>query len=212
MKIHLVHLGRRSYANALETQLARQREIIAGQAQSALFLVEHDPVLTLGASFREENLHLLREEYERLGIKIELTGRGGDVTYHGPGQLVAYPVFDLKEFGKDLHKWLRNLEEVFIRAIAEFGLEGRRFPPHTGVWVGDEKVAAIGVKVSKWVSIHGVALNCNNDLAPFETIVPCGIQGYGVTSLSKIAGRDIFIEEAEPAVLRGFQTVFDVTF
>ena len=212
MKIDVVHLGRRSYANALETQLSRQTEIIAGQATSTLFLVEHDPVLTLGASFHEENLHFSREEYEALGIQIEATGRGGDVTYHGPGQLVAYPVFDLREFGKDLHKWLRDLEEVVLRAVAEFGIEGRRFPPHTGVWVGDEKVAAIGVKVSRWVSIHGVSLNCNNDLSPFETIVPCGIQGYGVTSLSKIAGRDISVAEAEPAVLRGFQSVFGVEF
>ncbi len=212
MKFDLVYLGRRSYSEALELQLERQKRMIAGHAQSALFLVEHEPVLTLGASFHEENLHLSREEYKELGIQIEPTGRGGDVTYHGPGQLVAYPVFDLKEFGKDLHKWLRDLEEVFLQAVAEFGIEGRRFPPHTGVWVGEEKVAAIGVKVSKWVSIHGVALNCNNDLSPFETIIPCGIKGYGVTSLSKIAGRNISIAEAEPAVLRGFRSVFGVTF
>jgi lipoate-protein ligase B len=104
------------------------------------------------------------------------------------------------------------LEEVFIRAIAEFGLEGRRFPPHTGVWVDDDKLAAIGVKVSKWVSIHGVALNCDVDLSPFDDIVPCGIRGHGVTSLSKLLGRDVSINEAEPAVIKGFESVFGVSF
>jgi lipoate-protein ligase B len=212
MKVELVHLGRRSYLAALSVQETRQQEIISGQDRSALYFVEHDPVLTLGASFHEENLHFSREEYQGLGIQLEPTGRGGDVTYHGPGQLVAYPVFDLREFGKDLHKWLRDLEEVFIQATAKFGITARRFPPHTGVWVGDAKVAAIGVKVSKWVSIHGVALNCNNDLAPFETIVPCGIQGYGVTSLTALLGRQISIEDAVPAVLRGFESVFGITF
>jgi lipoyl(octanoyl) transferase len=206
----LVRLGRLSYAAALGVQLARQQEIIAAKADSTLILVEHEPVLTLGASFHEANLLLSHEEYRARGIAIEASGRGGDITYHGPGQLVAYPVFDLSQFGQDLHRWLRDLEEVFIRALGELGIASRRFPPHTGVWIGERKVAAIGVKVSRWVSIHGVALNCNCDLTPFDSIVPCGITGYGVTSVSEALGRDVSVEDAEPAVLRGFASVFGI--
>ena len=210
MNVDLVRLGRLSYAAALEVQVARQQAIIAGEVGSTLFLVEHDPVITLGANFHERNLRLSRDAYAVRGIAIEKTGRGGDVTYHGPGQLVAYPVFDLRHFGKDLHRWLRDLEEVFIRAITELGCAARRFPPNTGVWIGDGKVAAIGVKVSRWVSIHGVALNCDTALEPFESIVPCGIEGYGVTSLSAEFGRPVSIADAEPAVLRGFESVFGI--
>ncbi|SRR5579871_805401 len=198
------------YGEALDAQLERRRAILAGAAESTLFLVEHEPVITLGAGFHEANLLLSRAEYLARGIEILPTGRGGDVTFHGHGQLVAYPVFDLRRFRKDLHRWLRDMEEVFMRVVTEFGLTPRRFPPHTGVWIGDAKVAAIGVQVSRWVSIHGVALNCDSDLAPFETIVPCGIQGYGVTSLSKELDRQVTIVEAEPAVLRSFASVFDI--
>jgi lipoyl(octanoyl) transferase len=119
-------------------------------------------------------------------------------------------VFDLHLFGKDLHKWLRDLEEVFIRAVGEYGLQARRFAPNTGVWIGDAKVAAIGVKVSRWVSTHGVALNCDADLTPFETIVPCGIKGFGVTSLTVELRKPVSIADAEPAVLRGFESVFGI--
>lgn len=210
--VDLIHLGRLGYQEALRRQLERQSAIIDGSAASALFLLEHEPVVTLGAGFQAQNLLLDIAGYAALGIDVRETGRGGDVTYHGPGQLVAYPVFDLRAFGKDLHQWLRNLEEVFIRAVGDFGLSARRFPPHTGVWIGDQKVAAIGVKVSRWVSIHGVALNCDVDLAPFSTIIPCGIEGYGVTSLSRELGHPISIVDAEPAVVRGFESVFGVRF
>jgi lipoyl(octanoyl) transferase len=199
------------YAEAFELQRAWQQQVAEGQAESRLFFVEHPPVLTLGANFHESNLLFTADEYREQGIEVAKTDRGGDVTYHGPGQLVAYPVFNLRHFGQDLHRWLRDLEEVFIRAIGEFGLEGRRFAPHTGVWVGDRKIAAIGVKVSKWVSIHGVALNCENDLSGFQTIIPCGIKGYGVTSLSAEVGKRVSIADAEPAVVRGFEAVFGVT-
>ena len=212
MEIELVHLGQMDYSRAFARQVSRQQQVAEGSAASCLFLVEHPPVVTLGANFHAENLLFSKDDCEAKGIQVETTDRGGDVTYHGPGQLVAYPVFDLKLFGKDLHKWLRDLEEVFIRAIEPFGVSGRRFPPHTGVWVGDAKIAAIGVKVSRWVSIHGVALNCASDLSGFETIVPCGISRYGVTSLSKETGRAISVQEAEPAVVHGFESVFEVVF
>lgn len=182
--------------------------VSSGAAPDTLLFVEHDPVLTLGASFHEENLLLSAAEYEKRGIALERTGRGGDVTYHGPKQLVVYPIFDLSRHGKDLHKWLRDLEETVIGALAPFGLEGYRFPPNTGVWVRERKIAAIGVKVRRWVSMHGIALNCDNDLAPFGWIVPCGIRSHGVTSLSAELGREVGVSEAMPKMVAAFERVF----
>jgi len=176
-----------------------------------LIFVEHPAVLTLGANFHEENLLFSREEYAEQEIEIERTDRGGDVTFHGPRQLVIYPIFDLRRYGKDLHKWLRDLEEAIILVGRDYGLEGYRFPPNTGVWVNERKVAAIGIKVSKWVSIHGIALNCDNDLSPFDLIVPCGIENYGVTSLSAEASRKITVEDAKPKVIAAFESVFGIT-
>lgn len=180
--------GRVPFREAYARQVAYVEEVRAGTRPDTLVFVEHDPVFTLGANFHEENLLLPREEYAERGFDLVKTDRGGDVTYHGPGQLVAYPIFDLTSRGRDLHRWLRELEEVVIRTLAEFGIEGRRFPPHTGVWVGDRKIAAIGIKVRRWVSFHGIALNVANDLSPFDLIVPCGIRGYGVTGMGSEIG------------------------
>lgn len=197
-----------SYHEAYKVQLRVAEKVKQGLLPHVLLFVEHDPVLTLGANFHEENLLLSASEYAQKGIDVTRTDRGGDVTFHGPRQLVIYPIFDVSLICRDLHKWLRDLEETIIQAIEEFGLDGYRFPPHTGVWVKRKKVAAIGVKVSRWVSLHGIALNCDNDLTPFDLIIPCGIHGFDVTSLSKEAGRRITIEEAKPAVLRAFEKVF----
>lgn len=183
-------------------------EGVLGGGPDTLLLVEHEPVLTLGASFHAENLLLSTADYEARGIEVMPTDRGGDVTYHGPNQLVAYPIFDLNRHGKDLHKWLRDLEEAVILTLVAFGLEGYRFPPHTGVWVNGKKICAIGIKVKRWVSMHGIALNCNNDLSVFDSFVPCGIVGYGVTSLSQELGRDVGIEEVKPVLVQKFGKVF----
>lgn len=196
-----------SYREAYAIQLAVADEVKAG-GESTLLFVEHDPVLTLGANFHEKNLLLTLGEYERRGIAVERTDRGGDVTFHGPNQLVIYPIFDVAQFGKDLHRWLRDLEQTMIVVLRELGLEGYRFPPNTGVWTEGKKVAAIGIKVTRWVSLHGIALNCDNDLTPFGLIVPCGIRGHGVTSLSAEMGRRVTIEEAKPLVLKAFGEVF----
>jgi lipoate-protein ligase B len=206
----LVDLGHLSYDDAYRLQEAVLEDVKAGRREDTLLFVEHDPVLTLGANFHAENLLLPVEEYRSRGIQVVETNRGGDVTFHGPNQLVIYPIFDISRFGKDLHKWLRDLEEAIIQVLAEFGLYGYRLPPHTGVWVNGKKVAAIGIKVSRWVSMHGIALNCDNDLSPFASIVPCGITDFGVTSLSQEAGKRITIEEAKPVVARAFQNVFHV--
>ncbi len=207
-----VDLGHMSYEAAYRVQIDLAAHVKSRQLSDVLLFVEHDPILTLGANFHEENLLLSREEYQELGIDISGTDRGGDVTYHGPNQLVIYPIFDVSRLGKDLHKWLRDLEEATIQVLAEVGLDGYRFPPHTGVWTKRKKVAAIGIKVSRWVSMHGIALNCDNDLAPFGMIVPCGIHDFEVTSLSKEAGRQITIEDVKPLAVRALERVFGLTF
>jgi lipoate-protein ligase B len=143
-----------------------------------------------------------------MGIQLELSERGGDVTYHGPGQLVAYPIFDLDVSGRDLHRWLRDLEETVIRCVAGLGLSAYRLPPHTGVWIDSLKVCAIGVKVRRWVSMRGLALNCNNDLTPFASIIPCGIKEYGVTSISERLGREVTVDEVKPKLVAAFKERF----
>jgi len=197
MPFRTVDLGFVPYDEAYQIQLETLNEVLAG-GDPTLLMVEHPPVLTLGASFHRENLLLSELEYLDRGISVAITDRGGDVTYHGPGQMVAYPIFPLDFIGRDLHAWLRLLEEAVIRTLVDFGIEGRRFPPHTGVWIGDAKVCAMGIKVRRWTSFHGIALNCDMDLAPFEDIVPCGIHGYGVTSMSKSLGRRVTVPEVKP--------------
>lgn len=212
MTCRVLDLGRLGYRQAWDRQI-ETAERVAGEEADTLLFVEHDPVLTLGASFHEENLLLPAAEYARRGIEVVRTDRGGDVTFHGPRQLVVYPIFDLRRHGKDLHKWLRDLEETVIVACKEFGLDAGREPSvNTGVWVGGRKVAAIGVKVRKWVSIHGIAINCDNDLSPFDLIVPCGVRTHGVTSLTKEAKRPITIEDAKPVVRKAFGQVFGLSF
>jgi lipoyl(octanoyl) transferase len=200
-----------AYLPAWEVQRHIQAEVQSGARDDTLVFVEHPSVLTLGANFHEENLLLTREQYEARGIEVHRTDRGGDVTFHGPNQLVIYPIFDIRRHGKDLHKWLRDLEEAIIQVCASYGLDGQRSSVNTGVWIRGKKVAAIGIKVSRWVSIHGIALNCNNDLAPFDLIVPCGIQTHGVTSLSVEAGDKVTIDDAKPRVVAAFESVFGLS-
>jgi len=207
MKLEVEELGKLSYQPAWDRQRQVAEEVAAG-APDCLLFVEHPPVLTLGANFHEENLLLSTAEYQERGIDLVRTDRGGDVTYHGPGQLVIYPIFDLNRHGRDLHRWMRQLEETMIVALRVFGIAGSRNPPHTGAWIGDRKVAAIGVKIRRWVSLHGIALNCENSLDPFGLIVPCGIADYGVTSLTAELGRVVTPAEAQPVVEAAFRTVF----
>jgi lipoyl(octanoyl) transferase len=208
MRFTVRDLGRVPHGEAEKIQAALLENVVEKNEPSTLLLVEHPAVLTLGAGFHADNLLLPEHEYAARGIEVCRTNRGGDVTYHGPGQLVAYPIFDLNEIGRDLHLWLRNLEEVVILAVSDFGIEARRAPPHTGAWVGDRKIAAIGVRIRKWVSMHGVAINCDIDLAPFGLIVPCGIKGYGVTSITRELGRRVTVEEAKSRVIDAFVEVF----
>jgi len=200
--------GRTRYADAWQRQREYVSEIIAGERPPTLVLTEHSQVLTLGANFHQENLLLSPEELTKFGVEIVNTDRGGDITYHGPGQLVIYPLFPLAWVDRDIHRWLRELEQIAIETAAHFGVSARRFPPHTGAWIDDEKFAAIGVKVRRWVSLHGMAINCEVELSRFQTIVPCGIQDYGVTNLSVKAGHPITISDATSVVIERFRSGF----
>jgi lipoyl(octanoyl) transferase len=199
-------LGRVPYAEALELQdrlVARRR---ADDIADTLLLLEHPHVITLGTSSRREHVLIDDADGALLGIDIVATGRGGDVTYHGPGQLIGYPILDLKPDRCDLHRYVRTLEEILIRALAAFGIAAGRKDGLTGAWVGDEKVAAIGVRVSSgWITSHGFALNVATDLAYFDSIVPCGIRQFGVTSIHRLTGQVPAMDDVMDAVTAAWQ-------
>jgi lipoyl(octanoyl) transferase len=203
------YLGRRPYADALalQQQLVEARK--ADEAPDTLLLLEHPPVITLGRAANRANV--LADELARRARGVELfeTGRGGDVTYHGPGQLVGYPIINLAPDRRDVRRYVRDLEEVLIRAAAGFGVDAGRIAGLTGVWVGGEKLAAIGVRISRWVTMHGFAFNVTTDLSHFEMIVPCGIADHGVTSLEKLLDKQIALSEVAATVARHFGEVFD---
>ena len=204
-------LGRIGYEDALRLQAELVAERKSGRIADQLLLLEHPPVITLGAKTRNDLSHVLqtKEALADMGVGLFETGRGGDVTYHGPGQLVGYPIFDLKPDRCDVHQYVRDLEEALIRAVAGFGVTAGRVKGLTGIWVGDEKLAAIGVRISRWVTSHGFALNVNTDLTHFGLIVPCGIADKGVTSLKRLLGRTVPMAEVEQAVVQAFEIVFD---
>jgi lipoyl(octanoyl) transferase len=202
-------LGVVAYADAVDLQERLVRERRSGEIGDTLLLLQHPHVITLGSGTHAENVLISPAERERRGIELRETGRGGDVTYHGPGQLVGYPILDLKPHRCDLHRYLRDLEEALIGVLGGFGLAGTRKPGLTGVWVDDRKVAAIGVRVSSgWITSHGFALNVNTDLSFFETIVPCGIRDYAVGSIAAELGREVAMEEAEDAAVGELERVF----
>jgi len=202
-------LGRVRYADALALQQEQVRRRQEGAVPDTLFLLEHEPVFTLGRNARAENVLLPAEALRERGFDVFEAGRGGDVTYHGPGQLVAYPVLDLSPDRRDVHRYVRDLEEVMIRVCADYGLAAARIPGLTGTWLGDEKIGAIGVRIARWVTSHGLAFNVSTDLAPFGLIVPCGIAGKGVTSLERQLGRAVPLEEAMNRLAAHFAAVFE---
>jgi len=212
--IDVRRLGRIDYQEALDLQKALVEERRAGRIGDTLLLLEHPPVITLGVKTRRGPSHIVASA-DRLveeGVTVHETGRGGDVTYHGPGQLVGYPIFDLKPDRCDVHRYVRDLEEVLIRAVRTFGVEARRVKGLTGVWVGqpgrEDKLAAIGVRISRWITSHGFALNVGGDLRHFELIVPCGITDRGVTSLERLLGRPVPMPDVEAAIVEGVGSVF----
>ena len=199
-----------SYGDSLELQKALVEERRAGRIPDLLLLLQHPPVITLGvrrASHSHINASAAR--LAELGIEVHETGRGGDVTYHGPGQIVGYPIMDLRPDRCDVHRYVRDIEEVMIRVCAGYGVEADRIPGLTGAWAGGEKIGAIGIRISRWITSHGFAFNVNTDLSHFQLIVPCGITDRGVTSLAKITGRDIPPAGVEEHFIHHFQAVFD---
>ena len=202
-------LGTVAYADALALQAELVQRRRADEIPDTLLLLEHPHVITLGSGAHDENILLTPEERLARGIELFQAGRGGDVTYHGPGQLVGYPILDLKDGRRDLHAYLRDLEEVLIRVLAHFGLAGSRKDGLTGAWVGERKLAAIGVRVSSgWITSHGFALNVSPDLRFFNAIIPCGIRDHGVGSIMGEVARPVDMAEVEREVVRQFCGVF----
>lgn len=211
--IGVIDLGRRAYGEALELQRALARRRLAGElSDDLLLLVEHAPVITLGRGTRATSLPLAPALLERRGVEVFEVERGGDVTWHGPGQLVGYPILDLTGHRRDLHWYLRQLEAALIGALATLGIGAERNPGLTGVWTGGRKIASIGIHVKQWVTLHGFALNVTNDLSGFDLIVPCGIRNVVMTSVARErAGGDdpaALWERTRAAVIEAFGEAF----
>jgi lipoyl(octanoyl) transferase len=205
-------LGLIDYAEALAMQRLLVEERRAERVPDLLLILQHPPVITLGVRGDGGRSHVVAtaDLLESEGIGIHEAGRGGDVTYHGPGQIVGYPIIDLRPDRCDVHRYVRDIEEVMIRTCAEYGVEAGRIAGLTGTWVGQDKIGAIGVRISRWITSHGFAFNATTNLAHFGLIVPCGIADHGVTSLEKATGRRIAVETAEDVVIRQFAAVFDL--
>ncbi len=201
-------LGTIPYHEAWDLQRDLVARRVAGEIPDTLLLLGHPPVITLGRGGTPDHLVATSVQLADRGVEFVETDRGGDITFHGPGQIVGYTIVDLGARGRDLHRYLRDLEEVLIRALAEFGITAGRAPGLTGVWVGDAKVGAIGIRVTKWVTHHGFALNVDTDLSFFDLIVPCGIQDRAVTSMRALLGRPADRAAVEDALARAFDEVF----
>jgi lipoyl(octanoyl) transferase len=202
-------LGTVDYAEAHRLQEELQAKRITGEITDTVLLLEHPPVLTMGRSAKNQHVLAPPEVLEARGISVHDVGRGGDVTYHGPGQLVAYPIIDLKPDRRDVRKYMWSLEETMIRTCADFGLSATRVEGLNGAWIGERKVGAVGVRISRWVTMHGLALNVNSDLTHFELIVPCGIQDKAVTSVSAELGRTVGVADALDPLARHFAGLYD---
>ena len=209
-ELQIRRLGVVPYAQALELQTQLVEERRSGRIPDQLLLLQHPPVITLGVKARNDRSHVLASPavLEEQGVALFETGRGGDVTYHGPGQLVGYPILDLRPDRCDVHRYVRDLEEALIGTAGVFGVSAGRIAGLTGAWVGKEKLAAIGVRISRWITSHGFALNVGPNLSHFSLIVPCGIEGKGVTSIEALLGRSIPMREVEDAAIASFATVF----
>ena len=208
-----VPLGRVEYGEALELQRNLARDRIAGTLpQDVLLLLEHPPVVTLGRASKERHVVASAEFLQSKGVELFEVERGGDVTFHGPGQLVGYPIIDLKRHREDLHWYLRKIEEALINTLADFGIPGERNTAFTGVWTRGKKIASIGVHARDWVTWHGFALNVTTDLSFFDLIIPCGIDGVVMTSIAREAGLDdISMQDVRDRISAKFAEAFDLT-
>ena len=207
-RCHHAFLGRIDYAAATALQESAARGVKEG-GEERLFLLEHDPVITLGRNARSEDVLCGDQALRRRGVAIATTDRGGQVTYHGPGQLVGYPILNLSPDRRDVARYLRDLEEVLIRTLAHFDIGARRNDGLTGVWVDDGKIASIGVHLSRWVTTHGFALNVSTDLEAFDSIVPCGLRSVAMTSMERRIGRLVPLEAVAGTLIGEFAAVFE---
>ncbi|HET9466905.1 MAG TPA: lipoyl(octanoyl) transferase LipB [Vicinamibacterales bacterium] len=210
-ELEIRRLGVVPYAVASEMQRALVEDRRAGRVPDLLLLLEHPHVITLGVKTEAARSHLIAtpELLASRNVEVHESGRGGDITYHGPGQIVGYPIMDLRPDRCDVHRYVRDLEDVMIRTSADFGLAAGRIQGLSGAWIGTEKIGAIGVRIARWITSHGFAFNVTTDLEFFRLIVPCGIESGGVTSLSRATGRPISMADAEAAIVRNFAAVFE---
>jgi lipoyl(octanoyl) transferase len=211
MKVYHMDLGLADYKSAWDLQKEIHLYKQQNKSEDILITLQHEPVYTLGKSGDRNHILISDDEMKSRGISYYEIDRGGDITYHGPGQLVVYPIFDLNNYYKDTHRFLRELEETVIQTLSEYNIEGYREEEFTGVWVEDKKICAIGIKVSKWITMHGLAFNINNDLSYFDKIIPCGIFHKDVTSLSEITGRKIDMGELKRIILSKFSIIFNLS-
>ncbi len=208
--VYLLQPGKMKYAAAWELQKRLFEKVRDKRDKHYLILTEHPPVITGGRNMKQKNLLVAPELLIRRGIEYFETDRGGDFTFHGPGQIVGYPILNLEKFRKDVHWYMRRLEEVIINVLADFNLKSGRIQGMTGVWVGNEKVCAMGVKITRWVTMHGFALNVTTDLRHFEYIIPCGITDKRVTSLQQLSGNITDRKTVIGSILKNFRKVFSV--
>ena len=208
--LHVFSLERVSYENALELQRHLAQMRIQGKVDDLLLLLEHPPVITLGRGHKADHLLVDQEFLKEQGILFFEIERGGDITYHGPGQLIGYPILDLNFQGRDIHRYVRMLEEVLIRTLEAFDITAKRLAGLTGVWVEKQKIASIGVHIRRWVTWHGFALNVDMDLSFFDLIAPCGIDGVKMTSMAHIKGKEISLSEVTEKTVGFFAEVFDL--
>jgi lipoate-protein ligase B len=206
---NVYQLGLMEYSTAYELQKTFHGRRLRGEAPDALLLLEHTPTFTIGKSGRVDNILASRDTLKALGISLFLIERGGDATYHGPGQIVGYPIIDLRNRGKDIRRFVYDLEEVLVRTLRDFSVEGKRDPTHPGVWVNHEEVAAIGLSVRKWVSMHGFALNVNTRMEHFSLINPCGFTDRKAVSISQLLSREVPLEQVTERLLLHFSSVFE---
>lgn len=201
-------LGLIDYKQAWDLQYETFAKRLKSETDDTLFLLQHPHTYTLGKVADKENLLSDDQQLKELGISVYEIDRGGDITYHGPGQIVGYPIIKLSEWKEDTHEYLRALEEVIMKTCDEFGLNPSRNSKYTGVWIGERKIAAIGVRISRWVTMHGFAFNVNTDLSYFGGIIPCGIKDKDVTSLKRELGQEIDFSEVNKKLVSNFAKVF----
>lgn len=201
-------LGLVDYGEAYHRQRRLLKKRLDGEIEDTLLLLEHPPTITIGKSGKLENVLVSQEQLASEGISLFFTDRGGDVTYHGPGQMVAYPIIDLRNRGRDIHRYVNELEEVVIRTLADFSIAAHRDGGHAGVWVKEGEIAAIGLSVKRWITMHGIALNVNSNLEHFSLINPCGFSDRTATSISKLLSKNIPMEEVSQRFISRFSEVF----